>query len=326
MRALPQGKEHDAMTQARFEATERVRLTAESRGEAGRAWLAGLHDQVAEIAARWDLTVGDSPPNGTEAFVAHVTLADGGAAILKLGITGIDATRQELRILRAADGRGYARLLRADERQNILLLEPLGPQLHRLGYAEEARMAAICATLKLAWRRPPASEMFLTAAQKADEMARVIGDLAARLPGAADPALVALALACARRRAAAFDPATAVLAHGDAHEWNTLSAPGSPSGFKFVDPDGAIAEPAYDLAVPMREWGPILPAEDIVALARCRCRWLSAMTGVDEAPIWEWSLVQCVWNGLLLKSEGVDAPGDTSLAIADAWRRAGVVA
>ena len=78
-------------------------------------------------------------------------------------------------------------------------------------------------------------------------------------------------LLAASRRELAFDPAQAVTAHGDAHEWNTLEAPGSTTGFKFVDPDGAFAERAFDLAIPMREWGAVRPAGDLLALGMQRC-------------------------------------------------------
>ena len=41
----------------------------------------------------------------------------------------------------------------------------------------------------------------------------------------------------------------------NADESNTLRAPSSTTGFKFVDPDGTFAERAFDLAVPMRMGG-----------------------------------------------------------------------
>jgi streptomycin 6-kinase len=53
----------------------------------------------------------------------------------------------------------------------------------------------------------------------------------------------ALQFAGLRRRA--FDSPRAVMAHGDAHAWNTLCVPGDgPSRYKFVDPDGLVVEPA----------------------------------------------------------------------------------
>ena len=73
------------------------------------------------------------------------------------------------------------------------------------------------------------------------------------------------ALACCDDRAAAFDPARAVLVHGDAHGWNTLEAAG---GFKLVDPEGVRSEPAHDLGVPMREYNEPLLAGNTSQLVR----------------------------------------------------------
>ena len=43
-------------------------------------------------------------------------------------------------------------------------------------------------------------------------------------------------------------------------------APGSTTGFKLIDPDGAHAERAFDLATPMWEWGSVIPNGDLLAL------------------------------------------------------------
>lgn len=120
-----------------------------------------------------------------------------------------------------------------------------------------------------------------------------------------------------------FDPAQCVLVHGDAHEWNTMRAPGSTMGFKFVEPDGGFAERAFDLAIPMREWGSVIPGGDLLQLGCHRCNLLSEFTGVECQPIWEWALIQCVSNGLLLRQIGLDGPTAVEFAMADAWAAGG---
>jgi streptomycin 6-kinase len=81
-------------------------------------------------------------------------------------------------------------------------------------------------------------------------------------------------LSFAELRRSAFDPQTAVLVHGDAHASNTLqdlqhrSTAGS--RFKFIDPDGLVAERAYNLAIPMREWSSELLEGDPARLGRQR--------------------------------------------------------
>ncbi len=131
------------------------------------------------------------------------------------------------------------------------------------------------------------------------------------------------ALSYAERRQRAFNPALSVLAHGDAHQGNTLVAPDSITGFKLADPDGAFAERAFDLAIMMREWGKVMPQADMVRLGHNRCGQLAKFSGVGHQSIWEWGLIQCVWNGLLLHRIGLNEPASVLLAVADAWSAAG---
>ena len=100
-------------------------------------------------------------------------------------------------------------------------------------------------------------------------------------------------LDCAGRRAAASDPARAVLVHGDVHRWNALQA--SDGSFKLVDPDGLLAEREYDLGIVMRED----PADLMEGDPMARARRLAALTGLDAQAIWEWGVVERVSTGLL---------------------------
>jgi streptomycin 6-kinase len=276
---------------------------------------------VADVAARWGLEIGESPPNASEAFVAFARTADGREAVLKIVIPGVDPARQELRALRAAAGRGYAALLRADDAANVMLLERLGGQLAAMRLPKAEELAAIAATLREAWALELDGAGFATTADRAIEFAATIRSLWEILGRPCAAATFERALDCAERRAGAYDPAASVVLHGDAHQWNTLQAADSATGFKFVDPDGAFGERAFDLAIAMREWPEGLPDGDLMRAGEARCETLSQLSGVDPRPIWEWSLVQLVWNGLLLKEVGAEAPAAASLAIADAWAR-----
>jgi hypothetical protein len=122
---------------------EKARRKAESLGETGLCWLANLPRHIAEIEPCWSIKVRRPSRNGTEAFVAEVVTADRQEAVLKIVMPGIDPWHQEVRTLRAAMGRGYARPIRADDDENVMLLEPLGAQLHELGLAEERRIEII---------------------------------------------------------------------------------------------------------------------------------------------------------------------------------------
>jgi streptomycin 6-kinase len=120
--------------------------------------------------------------------------------------------------------------------------------------------------------------------------------------------VIARALSYANRRAAAFDPDRCVVVHGDPHPGNALRVPaprpGAESGYVFVDPDGFLADPAYDLGVVLRDWCAELLAGDAPALARRYCRLLAGHSGVDEAAIWEWGYLERVSTGLFVAGLG----------------------
>src|SRR6266508_1566863 len=61
-------------------ATSQVRY----RGEAGRAWIAGLPDFAAGYLDRWRLRLDGPPRHGVVALVLPVRMADGTPAVLKL--------------------------------------------------------------------------------------------------------------------------------------------------------------------------------------------------------------------------------------------------
>jgi streptomycin 6-kinase len=204
-------------------------------------------------------------------------------------------------MLRAAQGKGYANLIRADEDTNTMLLEKLGAQLHELRLPEERQIEIICITLQEAWMASREGLPITTGAEKAIELAHIIESNWSALGKPCSERALELALLYAERRRRAFDPKQSVLGHGDAHQWNTLLAPGSTTGFKFIDPDGIYAEQAFDLGVFMREWGPEIPSGDLLEFGLRRCRLLAQYSGIDQRPIWEWGMIQCVSNGLLLQ-------------------------
>ncbi len=289
----------------------------------GEAWLAELPGQAQALARAWGLELGETMTGGTEAVVVAARTADGREAVLKLPPPGADPTRSELRTLLAGRGRGYAEVLAHDDASGALLLERLGPQLHELGLPLDAQLIAICETLRLAWTQPPAGETFIDARGKAAFLAELIETEWEALGRPCARRTVDVALAFAADRAAAFDPQAARLCHGDAHSWNTLVDPGvAPGGesrrFKLVDPDGVFIEPAYDLAIPMREWAADLLAGDPVERGMVRCRRLADLTGVAPGPIWRWGLVERLSTGLLNLKVGFDG-SDDFLAVADAW-------
>lgn len=298
-----------------------VRRRAEQQGDAGTAWLGALDATVSDLAVAWSLTIGPVMSGGTEALVLEVTQADGIPAVLKLPYPGSDPADRERRAFQAAAGRGYATLLNHDPASRAMLLERLGPMLDSLGLSLDEQLQAICQALRQAWAAPLPPEPMMSGPEKAADLAAFIEDVWQATGRPCPRAVVDKALTFAEARATAHDPATCVLAHGDAHSWNTLADLHHPGQFKFVDPDGLVIEPAYDLAIPMREWSADLLAGDPLERGRARCRRLAQLTDLAEEPIWQWGYIERVSTGLSCLQLGLPE-GHGMLAVAQAWAQA----
>jgi len=271
------------------------------------AWLDTLASLVGALAEEWELSVGAPFADATEAFVAEAVQADGTPCVLKLVVPRAgEAAAREIAALRLAGGEGCARLLRDDADRGALLLERLGRPLSALGIPARERHEILVAAAERIWR-PVAGADFPTGAEKAAWLAEFVATMWDELDRPCSERAVEHALTCAARRGAAHRDETAVLVHGDVHQWNALEADG---GFKLVDPDGLVAEPAYDLGVIMRE-------DPLEADLRGRARRLATRTGVDETAIWEWGVVERVSTGLLATRVGLQPVGREMLAAAE---------
>lgn len=300
---------------------EEVRQKAVALGGEGRKWLDRLGLLLDELEQDWSVTVGRTLSGGSASYVAVVRTSSGEDAVIKLEMPPYESFAGEVHTLAAADGRGYPRLLDHDEERRAMLQERLGPSLDESGLPVSTQIEILCATLRRAWEvSAPAG--LQTGAEKARWLSRFIAETWEELGQPCSRGVVEQALAFAESREAAFEPGAAVLVHGDAHSANALQdlacGPGRVQ-FKLVDPDGLLAEPAYDLAIPMREWSEELLTGDAAQLGRERCANLSRLTGVDPQPIWEWGFVERVSTGLLVTWVGADQMGREMLDVAEAW-------
>ena len=310
-----------------FQLPEPVRLKALSQGDVGLHWLSDLPSLVHDLAERWRIMVGEPMSGGSEGLVLPAERADGSKAILKVGIPGISYLANEANVLRLADGRGYPALIAHDDAHNAILLERLGSPLAEQGKSEAQQIEIICQTLQEAWVPLAHDHGLLTGAEKARLLAKFIDETWRELGQPCLPATKDQVLAFAVEREAAYDPAHCVLVHGDAHAFNTLQQlqpVEAGSGYKFIDPDGLFAEPAFDLAIPMRDWSAELLAGDAVRLGQTRCQLLADLTGLEERAIWQWGSMERVSTGLYLMQIGLTKLGLESLAVADIWARADV--
>lgn len=299
---------------------ELVRQRAISNGRAGMRWLAELPEVVGALADRWGLRLGDPFEGGTASYVAAATDPSGRACVIKIAMPLEMEWRssfdRSVLVHKLAAGRSCAELLDYDASVPAMLLERLGPNLVELQMGLPQVLDTIAATLRSFWR-PVSEEVALPAgSEKAVWLARYIVRMWERLERPCDRAVIDLALKYCEERAAAFDVASAVLVHGDAHGWNTLTS--GDGSFKFVDPEGLRSEPAHDLSVPMREYNEPLLAGDTKRLVLERADLLARQCDLDASAVWEWGFIERVSTGLA----GLDAfGGDDGMAFLEVARR-----
>jgi streptomycin 6-kinase len=274
-----------------------VRTRAINQG--AEAWLAGLDDVLAGLCAGWDVRPGSVMGGGTAALVVAVTCSDGTPAVIKIAPPYVGFHDQN-RLLAAADGRGYVRLLRSAPDVRAMLLEGLGPRLETIG-DPGFRLDVLWRLLPVAWQVPVDDHRDQTW-DKAEELARMIEELWPALGGPCSRRVIERALDCAERRAGA---ARRVVVHGDPHPGNALrlrtNRPGAVAGYVFTDPDGFLCDPAYDVGVTLRDWSAeLLAADDPREWLRVRCVAAARETGQDPRSIEDWAYLERVSSGLFV--------------------------
>lgn len=295
------------MTDVRLQPLTRARVA--QLGQAGARWRDALPGVLAALEQSWGITLDRPLPGGSSAYVTRARRPDGSEVVVKVGIDAGE-TGAQAAVLRRAAGRGFVQLLAVDATRGALLLEALGSSLERSARPPLDQLSILAETLALAWSPPePGSEP----TDRAGDLARLIERAWSRQQRPCSIAVVDSALAMAGRLAT-VDPADRVQVHGDPHPGNLLAATarrGAETGYCFVDPDGFVAERAYDLGVALRDWSSTLLLEDHPRrTAEGYCRRLADRTGVDARRIWQWGFLERVATGLYL----LDTVGAPALA------------
>jgi len=267
-----------------------ARTLREAFGEAGVAWLARLPSLLADLAARWELTLG-APFELSYNYVAPAVRADGTRAVLKIGVTPSENFR-ELAALLVYDGDGACRVLESDARRCAMLLERAvpGDMLVGLVSADDDRATRIGArVLRRLWRPVPAesASTFKPLAEwftRAFERHRLAFGGAGPLPERVFAAAVDVA------RALLESWPAPVLLHGDFHHYNVLSA--TRTAWLAIDPKGMTGDPGYDVGPfvcnprPADGWSPELLCRRLDILAE--------ELDYDRARLRDWSVAHAV--------------------------------
>lgn len=241
------------------------------------AWLARLPDAVRKLERRWSLTLG-SPFDGEDgscAWVAPVTRADGTSAVLKLGMPHMEG-QHELEGLRFWDGDPTVRLLAADDDLGAMLLERCLPGTALRALPEPEQDVVIARLLLRLWRLPPAPHPFRPLS---DLMEYWTDETMSQIELWPDTGLV-------REGLRLFDelPRTApreVLLATDLHAGNVLRSEREP--WLVIDPKPFVGDPAYDATQHLFNCDVRLRADPHGTIRR-----MAALLGVDRERVRLW--------------------------------------
>lgn len=189
-------------------------------------------------------------------------------------------------------------------------LQPLArSRVASLGESGSDRLAILADALAQAWEvtarlahAPPRP-----GEDKASQLIAMITELWSRLGRPCSRDVVDHAVDAAQSLVT-VDPADLAVVHGDPHPGQPAPGTAAPAGggerLLLVDPDGFVADRAYDLGVAPRDWTGRLEGRGARALLESYCAVLAERSGVDAERTWRWGYVERVSTGLYVLSLG----------------------
>ncbi|MGP4977027.1 aminoglycoside phosphotransferase family protein [Brachybacterium tyrofermentans] len=348
---------------------EQVVALLSARPWAGQSWardlVAAFPGRLHGVLAHWDLEIrhvhlagaglpvleverrtGPVGPRGSSGTPASRGLQASGSFVVKFGGGGADVA-QQARILAAADGRGYVRLVAHDGERDAMLLEKLGPMLPQAVPDPVAQTDVLGDLLLQAWEVPLAVGRPFAPSQKARSLLAIIdgaleahesGPQAAdesgprashesvsRMAAASGPQAADEVVVLARARVLALDLIESpsprqVVVHGDPHPANVLQRGDT---HVLIDPDGFLCEPEYDLGVALRDHRQIIDDLDRTDGPGAGRRWHAALAerlarrvGLDPERALAWAHLERVTTGVYLGRLGYVEEGEAWLRTA----------
>ncbi len=231
-----------------------------------------------------------------------MTLADGAPAVLKLGMVGEAALAEEVAALTAFDGRGAARLLRADLARGALLLERVTPGwcLRELvpGRDSEATSAAVSVIRRIHVPPPPSSAL-RDALSQAAAFDRYLSVHSGSGPLPRDLVIRAGGL----MRELCASATERVVLHGDLHHGNILRGTREP--WLAIDPHGITGDPGYEIGVLLHNPEPGNRDEALTGLVPARVEQFADELTIPVDRVVAWGFVKAVLSDVWSVEEGV---------------------
>ena len=266
-------------------------LAFSARGDSWAQWLAELPRLIRSVLSEWSLTPAGDVRSGQTAVALPVRTATGEAAVVKFGWPHPEAEHERL-ALRTWGGRGAVRLLQADPRRSVLLLERADAErdLTALPVLEACEVVAGLYPLLHRPAIPQLDRLSDHSARWADALTRLRADRL--VPRRYVDQAAGLA------RDFADDPATdGRLLHTDLHYDNVLASGREP--WLAIDPKPLSGEPAYEVA-PMlwNRWDEAVASGNVRNAVLDRMYALVDAAGLDEDRVRAWVIVREMVNVL----------------------------
>ena len=257
-------------------------------GDVGVAWLARLPALLADVAARWSLTVSPPFPELSYNYVAPVVGPGGAAWVLKAGVPHRELW-DELDALRLYDGRGIARLIDADRERGVLLLERLLPGASLRTVADDAQARVVAEVVRaLDGVGLPDGHPFRTIGHLARGFERLRATFGNTGPFPAERVARAEGLF----RELAGETVGFRLIHGDLNPGNVLRA--TRAEWLAIDPKGYAGDPLWDVATFLNDPPRGLIADDLRRLQARRVAQLAEALSVARQDILAWAEAHAV--------------------------------
>lgn len=259
-----------------------------SIGQEGKVWLEEIPQTIKEYEIKWSIKVSE-PFNLNYHYVAPAVKDDGSQVVLKIGLPGDTEFETEIEALSIFNGEGIAKLLEADKKNRVILVERVLPGIPLNSLEDDDNATRILASVMKKLHKPLSTDhKFITITTwiealdkyKNDTVPVYLVDKAKKL----FDELIATS-------------ATPVLVHGDLHHDNVLSS--DREGWLAIDPKGIAAEPAYEAAAMIRNpYNKMKNIPNIKEVLRRRIQILSEELGVDTDRIHRWCFVQTVLSAV----------------------------
>jgi streptomycin 6-kinase len=241
------------------------------------AWLSRLPELLQSFVRDWSLTL-DSPIDtefATCSYVVPAIRTDGSRAILKIAMPHFEG-EHEIQGLRFWDGDPTARLLRADENLDAMLLERCEPGTPLRTLPEPEQHIVIAGLLRRMWRVPPAGHLFRPLSALMNHWSQETLSQSEDWP---DPGLVQEGLHLFSELP--LTAPTQVLLATDLHASNVLRSQREP--WLAIDPKPFLGDPAYDVTQHLFNCLPRLHSDPHGTIRR-----LAGLLGVDHERIRLW--------------------------------------